>query len=151
MNLLDDITKIRALVRLEARKYVLGLTSLFIINLSDVIAPLFLAMGIELTESSLTGDVPNTPTPLALAGVESAAFTMVGAIAVYLVLQFIAAIFRYPMLMYIAAPSHQIGQTVRRRLAGHLLKQSQSWYDRRKSGDLMSIGTADVMARRMFV
>ncbi|MEZ4458625.1 MAG: ABC transporter ATP-binding protein [bacterium] len=151
MNLLDDITKIRALVRPEARKYVLGLTSLFIINLSDVIAPLFLAMAIELTESSLTGSVPNTPTPLALAGLESASFTMVGAIAVYLVLQFIAAIFRYPMLMYIAAPSHQIGQTLRRRLAGHLLQQSQSWYDGRKSGDLMSIGTADVMAVRMML
>ncbi|MFW6058394.1 MAG: ABC transporter ATP-binding protein, partial [Persicimonas sp.] len=78
-------------------------------------------------------------------------FTLVMAVVAYLGLQLVANICRYPMLMWTAVPSHQIGQTVRRSISSRLLSQSQSFYDRAKSGNLMSIATADVNAIRMML
>lgn len=151
MNLKDDIHRISGLVRPERGRYGLGLLALFVVNLSDVIAPLFTALAIELTEASLTGGEALTPTPLALVGLEASEFSIVTAVVIYFVLQLMASLFRYPMLMKIAVPSHQIGQNLRRSLANRLLGQTQSWYDGKKSGDLMSIGTADIMAVRMML
>ncbi len=151
MNLKDDIHRISGLVRPERGRYGLGLLALFVVNLSDVIAPLFTALAIELTEASLTGGDALTPTPLALVGLKAADFSIVAAVVIYFVLQLMASLFRYPMLMKIAVPSHQIGQNLRRALANKLLGQTQAWYDGKKSGDLMSIGTADIMAVRMML
>lgn len=151
MSLAEDMKQVARLLRPERRHYAMGLGSLFAVNLSDVVAPLFLAMAIELTEVSLRGGSVSTPAALRWLGVDATSFTIVSAVAVYVVLQIIANVFRYPMLMWTAVPSHRIGQTVRRMIAGHLLSQSQSFYDRAKSGDLMSIATADVMAVRMMV
>ncbi len=151
VKLKDDIRRIRGLIKPERARYFVGLLALFVVNLSDVIAPLFMALAIELTEASLTGAEPLTPTPLALVGLNAAAFTMVAAVVVYFALQLTASLFRYPMMMKIAVPSHQIGQNIRRALAKKLLFQTQAWYDGKKSGDLMSIGTADIMAVRMML
>lgn len=151
MKLLDDIKRIWKLVVPESGNYALGLFALFMVNISDVIAPLFMALAIELTEATLAGGVAETPTPLALLGMRSEHFSIVAAVGIYLALQLNASLFRYPMMMKIAVPSHRVGQTLRRTLAARLLEQSQSWYDRKKSGDLMSIGTADIQAVRMML
>lgn len=143
--------KVVDLIRPEKRDYTLGLASLFVVNLSDVISPLFMAMAIELIEGELTGKAPATPIPLKLVGLDAAAFTVLAAVVIYFVLHLTASIFRYPMLMLIAVPSHRIGQTLRRRISNHLLRQTQSYYDRSKSGDLMSTATADVNAVRMML
>ncbi len=151
MSLLPDIRRVLKLLRPERRRYTAGLTSLFVLNTADVAAPLFLALAVELTKAELTGAAAEAPPPLTLVGLDAAAFTLVMAVAVYLGLQLIANICRYPMLMWTAVPSHQIGQTVRRSIASRLLSQSQSFYDRAKSGNLMSIATADVNAIRMML
>lgn len=151
MSLFEDIRRVAALLRPERRTYAMGIGSLLGVNLSDVVAPLFLALAIELTEADLTEHVPNTPPALELVGLDAAEFTIVGAVVVYLALQFFANACRYPMLMWTAVPSQRIAQTVRRQITEHLLSQSQSFFDRASSGELMSIATADVKALRMLL
>lgn len=151
MPLRHDIRRIGELLAPEKTTYPLGILALLVVNCADVLAPLFLAMAVELTESELTKKIPATPRALEMLGLDAAAFTLVGAVVVYLVLHVVANIARYPMLMYSAVPSHRIGQRVRRRITDRLVAQSSEFFDRSKSGDLMSIATADVNAVRMMV
>lgn len=151
MSLLRDFKRIVELVKLEGLNYPIGLSALGVVNLSDVIAPLFMALAIELTQAAFEGGVVHTPTPLALVGIDAASFSIFSAVAVYLTLQITASLARYPMLMKVAVPSHNITQHLRRRLADHLLRQSQPWYTRSRSGDIMSIATSDIQAIRMLL
>jgi len=151
VSLLKDLGRVVELIKLEGWKYPIGIAALGVVNISDVLAPIFMALAIELTQAEFTGEAANTPTPLALVGMDAVSFTIIGAVAVYLVLQVLANISRYPMLMKVAVPSHYIMQRVRRRIANHLLSQSQSFYDKSRSGDIMSIATADVQAVRMLL
>ena len=151
MSFTRDMKSVAELLRPERGWYGAGMLALLGVNASDVAAPLFLALAIELTEAEITGGTPATPNALALVGLEATLFTIGAAVAVYLGLQVIANACRYPMLMWTAVPSHRIGQTIRRRLTNHLLRQSQSFYDRSKSGDLMAIATADIDAVRMML
>lgn len=151
MSLASDIRRVAELLRPERWRYFLGLSCLGGVNVSDVIAPLFLAVAIELAEADLVGTTPSTPPALELVGIESAMFGITGAVGIYLLLQLVASLLRYPMLMWTAVPSHNITQGVRRSITRKLLSQSQSFYDRAKSGDLMSIATADVNAIRMML
>lgn len=151
MSLLSDIRRVLELLRPERKRYTAGLSALFVLNAADVAAPLFLALAVELTRAKLTATAAEAPPPLAMVGLDAAAFTLTMSILVYLGLQLVANICRYPMLMWTAVPSHQIGQGIRRSIASRLLSQSQSFYDRAKSGNLMSIATADVEAIRMLL
>jgi len=146
----QDIPRMLAPLRPQALNYVLGLLSLLIVNMSDVLAPLFLAVAVDIVAADLAGTVVRTPAILGFFGVDGSSLTMTGAVLTYLGLSFTANVFRYPMMMRIAAPSHQVAQGVRNRLVDHLLRLSRGFYDRASSGDLMSRATADVNAVRMF-
>lgn len=151
MRLTHDIKRFRELLRPERGAYALGLFALFMVNITEAAAPIFMAVAIDLTEASLTGSAVKTPPALAMLGISAASFTIISAILCYLVLQTVANVARYPMLMHTAVPSHRIGQTLRRKLVTHLLSLSQSFYDRSRSGDLMSLATADINAVRMMM
>ncbi len=151
MSLLSDIRRVLKLLRPEGKRYTAGLTSLFVLNVADVAAPLFLALAVELTRAELTATAPDAPPPLLMVGLDASAFTLTLSILVYLGLQVVANVCRYPMLMWTAVPSHRIGQRIRRSISSRLLAQSQAFYDRAKSGKLMSIATADVEAIRMLL
>jgi len=151
MSLRHDITRVSELIAPERARYAVGILSLFLVNLSDVLAPVFLAVAVDLIEAELTGGVPRTPVLLSLIGIEATMFSMVTALAAYLALQVAANVFRYPMLMYVAVPSQEIGQTLRNQLTRHMLRLSRPFYDRAKSGDLMSLATNDVQAVRMML
>lgn len=151
MALPSDIRRIAGLLQPEAGAYAIGLGSLFLLNVCDVLAPVFMAAAIDLTEAELTGGVAQTPTVLRWLGVDVSTMGIVAAIVVFLGLNVLANLLRYPMLMFTAVPSHRIGQTVRNRLVDHMLRLSRSWYDRAKSGDLMSLATNDVNATRMML
>jgi ATP-binding cassette subfamily B protein len=151
MSIGRDVRKVWGLVHPERWSYALGLSALFLVNVADAFSPVFMAVAIDLTDASLSGKEPATPKVLELMGLSASSFTIVTALACYLGLLAMANLSRYPMLMYTAVPSHRIGQSVRNRLAGHLLKLSQPFYDRSKSGDLMSLATSDVQAVRMMV
>lgn len=151
MALSSDIRRIAGLLRPESGAYGIGLGSLLALNVCDVLAPVFMAAAIDLTEAELTGSLAQTPTVLRWLGVDVATLGIVSAILVFLGLHVVANLLRYPMLMFTAVPSHRIGQTVRNRLVDHMMRLSRSWYDRAKSGDLMSLATNDVNATRMML
>lgn len=135
----------------ERRAYAKGLSALFLVNASDALAPVMMAVAVELTSAALTGEAPDTPALLGYVGLSSGSFTITTAVATYMALMIAANIARYPMLIYTSLPSHRLGQRLRRRLTDALLVQSQPFYDRAKSGDLMSLATSDINAARMML
>lgn len=151
MKLLRDIRRIGRLLRPEAKVYALGLASLFVVNLADVLAPVFMAMAVDLATAELQGTEAHTTPLLAFFGIQASAFTVLTAALVFLGLRTLANGFRYPMLMYVAVPSHRIGQRLRNGLVAKLFALSRPFFDRTKSGDLMSLATADVNAMRMML
>ena len=143
--------RVRQLLRPERSRYLLGLTALFVVNLCDALAPVFMAVAIDLTQAQLTQAPPKTPTLLSLLGLSSDDFSLHGAVLIYVSVLLSANLARYPMLMFTAVPSHRIGQRLRRALAEHLLTLDQAFYDRARSGDLMSLATSDINAIRMML
>lgn len=139
------------LIRPEKWAFVAGLTALFTVNLVETIAPLFLALAVELVEAEMTAGAAEMPRPLQLVGMSAEGFTIVTTVLIYLALALIANLSRYPMSTRVGIPSHRICQGLRRAIASKLLNQSQSFYDRSKSGDLMSRATSDVNAVRMML
>ncbi len=151
MSLSHDARRVRELLAPEAGPYALGMLALFAVNACDVIAPVFMAVAVDLTGAALTGEAPGTPPLLALVGLQTSEFTIGVAVVTFLVLQLAANVFRYPMLMNTAVPSHRIGQSLRNRLCAHMMSLSRPFYDRARSGDLMSLATNDVLAVRMML
>ncbi len=151
MSLAKDLRRVVELLRPELGHYIFGLTSLFFVNFADAAAPIFMAVALDLTEAALTQAPPKTPPALELIGLSASQFTILGAILTYLALMLGGNIARYPMMMHTAVPSHRIGQRLRRALTAHLMKLAQPFYDRSRSGDLMSLATADINAVRMMM
>ena len=149
MSRQHDIRRFFQLMRPQRSRVTIGLISLMLVNLCSVIAPLFLAIAVDLVAAAAGGPPAQTPPLLAAFGLSVVAMPVVIAVVVYLVLQFAANAFRYPMLMFVAVPSHEIGQSIRNTLTAHFMRLSMPFYDRSKSGDLMSRATNDVHAVRM--
>jgi ATP-binding cassette, subfamily B, multidrug efflux pump len=147
----SDLRSFLALIHPQRWKYLFGLFALMLVNLSDVLSPVFMAVAIDLTEAQLTGNSARTTPILAMLGLETTDFSLAMTLALYLAFQVAANVFRYPMLMYVAVPSHEVGQNVRRRLVDHLLKLGRPFFDKARSGDLMTLATNDVNAVRMAV
>ncbi len=147
----SDLRSFWALIHPERWKYFVGLLSLFLVNAADVLSPVFMAVAIDLTEAQLTGNAARTTPILAMMGLETTDFTLTLTLVLYMAFQVAANAFRYPMLMYVAVPSHEVGQSVRRRLVDHLLKLGRPFFDKARSGDLMTLATNDVNAVRMAV
>ncbi len=146
----SDVRRMLAHLRPEVPRYGLGLLSLFVVNLSDVLAPLFLATAVDLVAAELGGPAARTPPLLAWAGLEASALGLIGAAVAFIALSVIANAARYPMQMQIGVPSHRIGQRLRNALVDKLLRLPRTFYDRASSGDLMSRATSDIGAVRMF-
>lgn len=150
MPLFPETRRIWSYLRPERRSYALGLLSLLLVDLADVLGPVFIGLAVDLLAARALGKPPATPRILEAFGWEAADFSLVSAVAVYFGLQVLTNLFRYPMLTCVSIPSHRIGQTLRNRLAGHALRLSLPYHQRSRPGDLMSLATADVMAVRLF-
>lgn len=144
-----DVRRFYDLVALEGRNYVWGLIALFFVNLFDVLSPVFMAVAVDLLEAALRGGEAQTTPFMAALGFRSEDFSILGAVLAYLFLQVGTNLARYPMVMRVAVPSNQIAQVLRNRFVDHLLKLSQSFYDKARSGDLMALATNDIKAVRM--
>ncbi|MFT4702318.1 MAG: ATP-binding cassette subfamily B multidrug efflux pump [Bradymonadia bacterium] len=151
MSLRKDASRIRELIRPERSRYLRGLAALFIVNACDALSPVFLAVAVDLTATALGGPAPETPLLMRLVGLDAAAFTMISAIVAYLALHLLSNAGRYPMLMNVAVPSHQIGQGLRNTMTAKFLRLAQPFYDKARSGDLMSHATSDIQATRMML
>ena len=147
----QDSKRIWGLIRPHRRSYLLGFGSLAFSNFTSVLAPLFLAVSIDLAQANATQTAAENPTVFRAIGLHIDQFTLLSAIAVFLALHLASGLFQYQMIMRFAVPSHEIGQTLRNSLVERLLALSQPFYDRAKTGDLMSRVTTDVNAARMLL
>ncbi len=156
---LPDLRRLLSLLRPEAWQYAFGLFALLVVNLCEVVGPLFLAIAVDRIGAGVasggvatgaSGRAAAAPGLLQWLGLRPGGLTLLTAIAAYVAVQVVSNVFRYPMLMRTSIPSHRIGQALRNRITGHLLRLSRPFYDRSKSGDLMSLATSDVAAVRMF-
>ncbi len=152
MSFIHDIRTILQLVRPHWVGYATGLASLLTVNVADVLAPLFMAVAVDIASATLAGgDPPDAPALLRALGVDSTVLTVGAAIGVFLGLHVLANLMRYPMTVNVAGSSHLIGQTLRNRIVQHLMRLSRPYYDHARSGDLMSLGTNDISAIRMML
>jgi ATP-binding cassette subfamily B multidrug efflux pump len=149
MTLWQTTRRFLELLRPQRARYQVGLLSLFGVNFCDILSPVFMAVAIDLTQATLTGQAAQSSPLLLLLGLKSEDFSILSATLLYLALHLAANALRYPMLMYVAVPSQQIGQDLRNQLVTHLTRLSRPFYDRAKSGDLMSLATNDIGAVRM--
>lgn len=145
-----DLARMIARMGPEAANYALCFVALLLVDVTDVGAPVFLALAVDTAEAQIRGTPLADPPWLSAFGLNARDFGLAGSIAAYLVFQLIANVFRYPMVMYSALPSQRIAVGLRRQLVEHLLRLPQSFYDRAKSGDIMSVATSDINAVRMF-
>lgn len=146
-----DLRRVLALIAPERTRYALGLFSLWVVNASATLAPVFLAVGVEITAADHRNTSPETPPLLSLLGLQTSSFSLSSSLLLFLSLHLLANAARYPMLMYVAVPSQKIVQSLRNTLVQKLLSLPRSFYDTAKSGDIMSRATSDVLAIRMML
>ena len=128
---LEDSSLLRQSLWKYRKLAAVGLLALIVVDLLEVIPPLLLKSAVDVASGSAS-----TPT-----------LTMIA--LWYLVVACVQAICRYGWRMYLIRASLLTGRDVRSGFAGHLYGLSQSFFDRRPIGDLMSLATNDVEAVRM--
>lgn len=151
MGPFPELRRMARLLWPERRHYALGLVALAVVNVADVIGPLFIALAVDLVAARHGGPAPGMPALFRWLGITPAHFGLGGAIAAYLALQVLSNAARYPMMMEVSVPSHRVGQRLRNRLVDRLLRLGRPFYDRTGAGPLMSTTTSDVNAVRMFL
>lgn len=118
----------------QYRQYVaVGLVSLVILDLLEILPPILLKNAVDFT-------------------LERRPVVFLGYVAMgYFAVALLQGICRYGWRMYLIRASLFAGRDIRARYAEHLFSLSQSFYDRKRIGDLMSLATNDVEAVRMFL
>jgi ATP-binding cassette subfamily B protein len=114
------------------RWYAAGALALLLVNACDVALPLVLKLAID-DIVLLRGAIP----------IWSVA-------AGYMGFVLLLAVFRYFWRVWFIGASHRVANDLRRRLFEHLLLLSPSYFDRVRTGDLMSRATADLESVRQF-
>ncbi len=109
----------------------LGLLSLVIVDVLEVLPPIFLKEAVDVVSESRATDYF-----LKLAGA-------------YLLVSFLQGLCRYGWRMFLIRSSMFAGRDLREKYATHLFKMPASFFDKRRIGDLMSLATNDVEAVRM--
>jgi ATP-binding cassette subfamily B multidrug efflux pump len=119
-------------LRKHRRHYLLGLTSLIIVDAINVALPL------------VVRDAIDAIAPKNLRGVLYAALA-------YLILMLVQAVGRYLWRLYLIGTSHIIAKSLRLELYDHLQHLPLKYYQRVRTGDLMSRATNDIESIRMAV
>jgi ATP-binding cassette subfamily B protein len=114
------------------RSYSLGSLSLILVNLCDVALPLVLKLAID-DIVVLDGLVP---------------FAWIA--GAYLVLSLLVSLYRYWWRRYFFGASHHIANSMRSELFSHLERLHEGFFDKSRTGDLMSRATNDLEAVRWF-
>lgn len=126
------VTTLRYHLRQNRRTYALGGLALILVNMCDVALPFLLKLAID---------------DLVVLG----GFLPLAAIAaLYAFLVLVLGVHRYFWRQYFFGAAHRIGNSLRSQLCAHLERLSESYFDRQRTGDLMSRATGDLEAVRFF-
>lgn len=127
---LEDSSFLRHYMRKYRKLVVLGLLSLLVLDGLEVIPPLLIKWAVD---AAVEGDP------------RAELFKLAG---VFMAISIVQGFCRYAWRMYLIRASMLAGRDLRDRFVQSLFGQSMSFFDRRKTGDLMSLATSDVEAVR---
>ena len=111
----------------------LGLLSLVVVDLLEVVPPMLLK---EAVDSITAGKAASVLAKLA---------------GIYLAVALVQSVCRYGWRMYLIRTSVLAARDLRNRYSSHLFSLSSSFFDKRRVGDLMTLATTDVEAVRMML
>lgn len=115
--------------QLEKRRYLIGIFSLILVSLLNLLPPLMMGRVIDrITDKNLSSE------------------TLLWSLIILLLSAFAMYYLRYIWRMYILATSYRLGQLMRSRLFEQFTKMSPSFFQRYRTGDLMAHATNDINA-----
>lgn len=115
--------------QLEKRRYLIGIFSLILVSLLNLLPPLMMGRVIDrITDKNLSSE------------------TLLWSLLILLLSAFAMYYLRYIWRMYILATSYRLGQLMRSRLFEQFTKMSPSFFQRYRIGDLMAHATNDINA-----
>ena len=126
MNL---IRKLGWFLKLEKRRYIIGIIALSLVSVFNLIPPKVIGNIVDKIEA---GNLTNSQLFINIIYLVLAAFIMYG--------------LRYVWRVYIFGAAYNLGRILRFRLFKHFTKMSPSFYQKYRTGDLMAHATNDVNA-----
>ena len=126
MNL---IRKLGWFLKLEKRRYIIGILALSLVSVFNLIPPKVIGNIVDKIEA---GNLTNSQLFINIIYLVLAAFIMYG--------------LRYVWRVYIFGAAYNLGRILRYRLFQHFTKMSPSFYQKYRTGDLMAHATNDVNA-----
>lgn len=126
MNL---IRKLGWFLKLEKRRYIIGILALSLVSVFNLIPPKVIGNIVDKIEE---GNLTNSQLFINIIYLVLAAFIMYG--------------LRYVWRVYIFGAAYNLGRILRFRLFQHFTKMSPSFYQKYRTGDLMAHATNDVNA-----
>ena len=126
MNL---IRKLGWFLKLEKRRYIIGIIALSLVSIFNLIPPKVIGNIVDKIEA---GNLTNSQLFINIIYLVFAAFIMYG--------------LRYVWRVYIFGAAYNLGRILRFRLFQHFTKMSPSFYQKYRTGDLMAHATNDVNA-----
>lgn len=126
MNL---IRKLGWFLKLEKRRYIIGILALSLVSVFNLIPPKVIGNIVDKIEA---GNLTNSQLFINIIYLVLAAFIMYG--------------LRYVWRIYIFGAAYNLGRILRFRLFQHFTKMSPSFYQKYRTGDLMAHATNDVNA-----
>jgi len=137
--LVDSLRKYR-------RPVTLGLLTLLLVDITELVPPLLLKGALDVVESSLGTTGAGEGSALIH---EQANRKLLELALIYIGIATVQAGCRYLWRVLLIHSSMNAARDMRNRFAERLFLLSQSFFDKRKVGDLMSLATSDVEAVRM--
>ena len=126
MNL---IRKLGWFLKLEKRRYIIGIIALSLVSVFNLIPPKVIG---DIVDKIEAGNLTNSQLFINIIYLVLAAFIMYG--------------LRYVWRVYIFGAAYNLGRILRFRLFQHFTKMSPSFYQKYRTGDLMAHATNDVNA-----
>ena len=126
---MDLIRKLGWFLKLEKRRYIIGILALSLVSVFNLIPPKVIGNIVDKIEA---GNLTNSQLFINIIYLVLAAFIMYG--------------LRYVWRVYIFGAAYNLGRILRFRLFQHFTKMSPSFYQKYRTGDLMAHATNDVNA-----
>lgn len=124
---MNIIRKIGWFLKLEKKRYIVGILALSLVSVFNLIPPRVIG---NVVDNIASGELTNKYLFINLAYLVSAALIMYG--------------LRYVWRVYIFGAAYNLGRLLRFRLFQHFTKMSPSFYQKYRTGDLMAHATNDI-------